>query len=172
MIGPVAMNDEIKASDPFATAINELREELLLWIDAELARLQDDVDALRREDAPVLPRTPRPTSSSRPLVVRNAVSHSRPTIARQPTPMRRNDDHDMVVDDAHPPVASREQLIDPGPLPPVPNSRERLDALARMLDRRLKQAHGAAEARSSVNDETKCGWAEKTPLPSRREGHR
>jgi hypothetical protein len=88
--GPKTMNREIEASDPLAWAIGKFREELLLWIDTELDRLQE------REQAA-----------------------------------------DSVMEG---------QLLGASDLrPPLSNPRQRLDALARLLDDRLKQVQRTAE---------------------------
>jgi hypothetical protein len=55
-------------------------------------------------------------------------------------------DRDSNADVAEPPVAVRGLSTDPdAPSPPL-NSSQRLDALARLLDRRLKQVDDAAGA--------------------------
>ena len=41
MIGPKVMTRDIEFQDPLSWAIGEFREELLLWIDTELVRLQE-----------------------------------------------------------------------------------------------------------------------------------
>jgi hypothetical protein len=105
---------ESGAADPLARAIGELREELLSWIDAELSRLQE----LQREE-------------DRSMEGMSGVRGSWP------------DDRgsSQGVDGSSISVRGPGMDLEPGSTPCDPG--ERLDALARRLDHRLKQAAGA-----------------------------
>jgi hypothetical protein len=107
---------EIGAADSLALAIGELREELLSWIDAELSRLQE----LQREE-------------DRSMEVMSGVPGSWP------------DDRDSSqgVDESCIAVRGPGMNLELGSTPCDPG--ERLDALVRRLDHRLKQAAGATK---------------------------
>jgi hypothetical protein len=100
-----ATSHECPAVDSLSRAIDEIRKELLLWIDAELARLQEGEPG----------ETPE-----------------------------RFADRRSEAEITGPPVTFPEPETDLEPQAPPLNPRQRLDALARLLDQRLKQAEGVA----------------------------
>jgi len=162
MIGTKAMSREIEVSDPISSAIGEFREELLLWIDTELARLrkQADVDdSAMTEDRATTSYAQSSRSSSR-VGVRTGSPFFQSGIARQ-----QPQTHECIVgrespaveESVRPPVTLPALETDPEQRPPVSNPRQRLDALARLLDHRLKQAQGTAETNGATGEGTSSG---------------
>jgi hypothetical protein len=147
-IGPESGSDE-----SLPRAIEELREELLLWIDTELDRLQSrehsgepaaaglsrgfqathlDTGGRYRPAPPASGDSAVPGSpESAPAMEGAAPSDRRKLHDRSPDA----DFSDMLVAG----VRTKPEAQVPGL-----NSRQRLDALARILDRRLKEVDGAA----------------------------
>jgi hypothetical protein len=166
MIGPKSMSREIEVSDPLSWAIGEFREELLLWIDTELVRLQEpeQVDHPVMEEELAVARESHFSGSSS----RHGVSRGSPFfksgIARQEPRTRERvvDREELVVETARPPVALPELDTDPEPRPSLSNPRQRLDALARLLDHRLKQAQGTAETNGGTGKGTNTGADDDT----------
>jgi hypothetical protein len=149
MSGLNAMSHDSEVSDPLSREISEFREELLLWIDTELIRLRerDHGDDLVMEEEPAAASGSQFGASSSRL----GVSRGSPNIPsgmawQEPRTRERVADRDSVVETAIPPVALPELQTDPEPPPPPSNPRQRLDALARLLDHRLKQGQAAAAA--------------------------
>jgi hypothetical protein len=62
-----------------------------------------------------------------------------------------------------PPGALPERQIDRDPRPPLSNPRQRLDALARLLDHKLKQPQGTAEASGGGGTGRNAGAENDTP---------
>jgi len=60
-------------------------------------------------------------------------------------------------------VIEEELPIDPEPRPPLSNPRQRLDALARLLDHRLKQAQEAAAPSGGAGNGRNTGVEDDTP---------
>ncbi len=165
MSGPNAMSHDIEVSDPLLRAIGEFREELLLWIDTELVRLRErePAEALVMEEEAAATGSESGSSSSRHGASTGS-PHFRSGMAWQEPPTReRVVDRDSVVETARPPVALPELQTDPEPGSPFSNSRRRLDALARSLDHRLKQAQGAAEPSSSAGKRSNSVAEDDTP---------
>jgi hypothetical protein len=163
----MAMNDEVEVSDLLASAINQLREELLLWIDTELTRLNEHLSAaVAEEQLATSPASQRPTSAS----VRGAsndVLRTRTRIAHRADPSRQSDvDHEPAANLDSLAVAPQEELTDRGPQLPAPSPRERLDALARMLDRRLKVAARTEETERRASERADRNLDAVTPAPS------
>jgi hypothetical protein len=102
------MSHDTRVPDALSTAIAELRQELVGWIDGELARLRE------RE-------------------------------RQRPVDLMRNTARDSTAETMRPAAAPPESAADHEPRSAHSNPRDRLDALARMLDRRVKQAKGAGE---------------------------
>lgn len=149
-IGPEARTDE-----RIRRAIHELREELTLWIDTQLDRLQP---CEHHGDLAV----PEPACGSQSTYLgmgagyrvatrpsgdgaRLGPSESAPAI-RAAAPSDRGTlgvrNSDAEISEAI--IAG--SAADPEAITPGSSSRQRLDALARILDRRLKEAEGAAGA--------------------------
>ena len=152
MVGTKAMSDEIEVFDPLPSAIGELREELLIWIDTEMARLREHVDVLAREDEGTAARSSRFTASSSRHVANRGGSRARSALAR-PAPATRESgaDRGPDVETASPPITPSEQPSDHESRLSGSNPRERLDALARLLDHRLKQAQEDTKTRSGTS---------------------
>jgi hypothetical protein len=148
------MGPEAGSADSLSRAIEELREELLSWIDNELARLQE---LEQREDraAEAISGMPGPIRSGlgggRRLVPPTDGDGARPR-THDVTGMERESsrdrgwrtDRDSEMGIAESSVAMPGSEWDAETQAPPLNPRERLDALARLLDHRLKLAEGAA----------------------------
>ncbi len=142
------MIHEIEDSDPLMSAIGELREEVLFWIDAELARLREQVEELAGEKAPLAARVSRALAPGSHQMEVRGFSPSPPAIMNQvlstgESPVGR----DLSRVSTAPAVARSAPPVDAEPRPSAPDPRERLDALARLLDHRLKQAHEEADTK-------------------------
>jgi hypothetical protein len=159
MIGPKAMSREIEESDPISSAIGEFRDELLFWIDSELVRLRERVqvdDSVIGEELAAAARDFSFSGSSAGLGVTHGGSFSQSEIARAESRSfeRVVDRKDLIAETARPAVARSELQMDSDLRSSVSNPRQRLDALARLLDHRLKQAQGTAEVSSSADKGT------------------
>ena len=111
------MTRDIEVSDPLSWAIGEFREELLLWIDTELVRLQKQIDDSVIDEE--LSESQFNGSSSRIGVTRES-PFPRTGIARgkQRTRERVVERYDPAVETLKPPVPRREPPTDPeSPLP-------------------------------------------------------
>jgi hypothetical protein len=175
MIEPKAMSHDIEVSDPLSWAIGEFREELLLWIDIELVRLREREQAedLMREEEPAAASGSQFSTSSSRLGASRVSPYFQPGMTREePRTRQRLADRDSVVETARPPVVLPELQTDPEPRTPLANPRQRLDALARLLDHRLKQAQGAAETSRGAGKGPNTGVEDDTPQPSRLEDRR
>jgi hypothetical protein len=148
MIGPQAMNPEIEVADPLSSAISEFRDELLLWIDTELFRLRAREqldDSVIEEELAAARESQFSGSSSRRAASRGSPLVESGTAWQEPrTRERVVDREDVEVETVRPPMALPELQTDPEPRPSLANPRQRLDALARLLDHRLKQAQETA----------------------------
>jgi hypothetical protein len=149
---------EIGTADSLAQAIHELREELLSWVDTELSRLQElqwkedrsmevmadvpgSIWSRPRNAGVVIPPT-GPDGDS-PGTSDEASGMGRGTTRSRGWPEHR--DSYAEVDESA--VAVRGPGIDREPQSTPSNPGERLDALARRLDHRLKQAAGTPKMR-------------------------
>jgi len=164
------MNRDNEESDPLPSAIAEFRKELLEWIDTEYARVLarerewTDRFAVAQEQAAAR-ESAFNASSQRGLSLGSSTRPAR--IAREEPGTRETvvDQH-SVVDTAGPPAAVSERPIDAEPQPTPANPRQRLEALARLLDRRLKQAQGAAAASDGAGKGPKTGMENDAPSAS------
>jgi hypothetical protein len=166
----MARKNEVDVSDPLASAIDELREELLLWIDTELTRVKEHLYAqVAEEELATLPALQRAASAS----IRgpsNDGLRTRTRLGHRADPSRQSDvDHEPAANLDWPAVAPQEELTDPGPQLPAASPRERLDALARMLDRRLKLAADTEETERRASVRSDRNLDAVTPGPSGRE---
>jgi hypothetical protein len=161
-----AMSYDIKLSDPLSCAIGEFREELLLWIDTELVRLREGEqaeDLVMVEQRAAAGGSQLGASSSR-LGVSRGSSHFPSGIAwQEPRTRERVADRDSMGESTRPPIALPDQQTDPEQRPPLSNSRQRLDALARLLEHRLKQAQGPAETSSGAGQGPNTGVEDDSP---------
>lgn len=151
------MTHQIEETDPLASAVAQLREELVLWIDTELARLHEHVDEqVREEERAAFAASQEPLSTSRFHQVKgNRPVHNAATDRVEPSderlPARELFEPTVITPAAYSsPSAEAESPT------PVPNPRQRLDALARLLDHRLKQAHEEAESKGSGRARPDC----------------
>jgi hypothetical protein len=168
MIGPNAMSREIEDSDPLSSAIGEFRDELLFWIDSEILRLRERAqvdDSVMEKELATRMRESNFIGSRGRLGVSQGGSICQPAIARaeSQTCERVVDRKDLVAETAKPPVALPELQTDSELRPSVSNPRQRLDALARLLDHRLKQAQGTGEVSSSTGKGTGTGTVDDGP---------
>jgi hypothetical protein len=155
-IGSKLMSHDTEVPDPLLLAIGEFREELLVWIETELVRQREREQAENRvmEERPAAATgSPFGVSSSR-----LGASPGRPYLesgmdGREPRIRERVADGDSVVESARPSVAVTGLETDSEPRARLTNPRQRLDALARLLDHRLKRAQGAAATGSGPNTE-------------------
>jgi hypothetical protein len=148
MSRPKAMTRSIEAPDPLSSAIADFRMELLQWIDTALAGLRERerADELVMEEERTAARASQLSAPSG----RPGVSNERPYFQAEvaceaPPPRARVVDRESIVETARPPIARPETQLDLGPPSPLSNPRQRLDALARLLDHRLKQGQAAAD---------------------------
>jgi hypothetical protein len=166
MIGPKAMSREIEVSAPLSWAISEFREELLLWIDTELVRLREREqidDSVLEEEFSAARESQSSGSSSRLGVSRGSPFFQSGIAGQEPrTRLRVVDREDLVVEPVRPPVALPELQTENEPRSPLSNPRQRLDALARSLDQKLKHAHGTAETSGGTRKGTKTGADDDT----------
>ena len=152
------MSQGTESADSLARAIGEFRTELLVWIDTELARLQErDPGA----SSVVGERSTAPRSMGAGLRggsqpgSRTDVDAPRPgspellsgTGWETPREGQSFVDRDGNAALAGPTAAVAGPETDPPPGANSGNPRERLDALARLLDQRLKQVEGASGTR-------------------------
>jgi hypothetical protein len=149
------MGDDAEVLDPCSRAIVEFREEMLLWIDTALVRLRErDQDAI----APMHERS-APATLTRRAVENRSQTHfpARRLVAGlgeaelQPAIRRAGSrNSDEIAGRRLPGGSERPSVVSSGPEPdprsksaPIDSSR-RLDALARLLDQRLKSSADAA----------------------------
>jgi hypothetical protein len=166
MIGPKVMSQNIEPSDPLSSAIAEFRAELLQWIDAELARLREreETDVRVVAEERVAERGSLfNASTSRPGVRKGSPYFPMGIGFEEPLARERVADRGSVVETAGLPLVGTERLIEGDPRAPVASPRERLDALARLLDHRLKQAQGPTEASRGGGDDWRTGSEHDTP---------
>jgi hypothetical protein len=168
MIGPKAMSREIEESDPISSAIGEFRDELLFWIDSALVRLRERVqvdDSVIEEELATAARNSNLSGSSGRLGVSLGGSYSQSgTVRAEPRSCERAVDRkDVVAEAARPPVARPDLQTNSDLRSSVSNPRQRLDALARLLDHRLKQAQGTSEVSGSAGEGTSNDAADEVP---------
>jgi hypothetical protein len=147
------MKPDTELADPLSSAIRALRAELLVWIDTELVRLREGAQAANRllEEKPAAgsqfgcSSSHLGTRARRPhLQLGPGRRESRPRekfVERNPTA-----EAGRLPDDV--PTPSTE----PNPPGSASGPRQRLDALARMLDHRLKRVQAAAGTRGAAGD--------------------
>jgi hypothetical protein len=158
------MSDGAEVLDSLSRAIVEFREEVLLWIDTELVRLRererDESVAMEERPAPAtLTRWGMETGSqthspSRRLVAGLGEAELQPVIRREGSPSNeKNAERDLLGGSARVPFVTPGS--EPGPKSKfVPfDSFKRLDALARLLDQRLKLSEAAASSSSGASGE-------------------
>jgi hypothetical protein len=173
MIGSKAMSHENEVSNPLSWAIGEFREELLLWIDTELVRLGEQADdSVRGEEQAASRESHLSAASSRLGARRGSPRFQSGTAVQESRTRERVVDRDSAVETARQPVARPELQANPDPQPAPSNPRQRLDALARLLDHRLKQAQGAAETTGGAGKGPSTGVEEDAPEPSRLDGRK
>jgi hypothetical protein len=165
------MNREIDVSNPLSGAIGEFREELLLWIDTELARLREQTDDSVVEEEP---KKSQFNGSRSRVGVSQGSPFLQTRIARQePRTRERAVEHeDLALKNLTPHVPPREPATEPASRLRLSNPRQRLDALARLLDQRLKQAQGTAEKNDGTGTATNIGADDDAPSPAGLEGRR
>jgi hypothetical protein len=152
------MSQGTESADSLARAIGEFRTELLVWIDTELARLQERDQG----ESPVVgERSTAPRSmgaglrggsqpgsltdvdAARPGSPDLRSGMGRETLREGQSFLDRNGNTELTG----PTVAVPGPETDPPPEANPGNPRERLEALARLLDQRLKQVEGASGTR-------------------------
>jgi hypothetical protein len=142
---------EFGAADSLTRAIGQVREELLSWIDAELSRLQElqREEDLSMEAMSGVPGSMRSRPRSSGLLVPPIVHDgNRPGTPHHVSGMGSGatrghgwtDNRDSNTDVDASPVAVRGPGMELEPQSTPRNPDERLDALARRLDHRLKLA--------------------------------
>jgi hypothetical protein len=166
MIGSKVVNSDSAVRDPLARAIAEFRQELLLRIDTELVRLQEREQAVNRltEEGVVAATGSQFGASSS----RMGASPRKPYLQsgtgwQESRDAERVADLDSVAEAERPPVDDPELEIDPEPRVPPSDPRQRLDALARLLDNRLKRAQGTAGTRSGADRRPSTEVGDETP---------
>jgi hypothetical protein len=175
------MSNQAESADFLSRAIGEFREELLLWIDTELARLQEreQEENLVVEEVSTAPKSirsgPRGGSHLGSQTNCDGASPGRPDfLSGMERPTLRNcerfTDRNSRDEITGLPVAFTEPETDPEPQAPPLNPRQRLDALARLLDHRLKQVEGAAGTCSGVPSGRSKGMQDESLSHSGRRG--
>jgi hypothetical protein len=160
MIGPKAIRKENEVSDPLLFAIGEFREELLFLIDSELARLQEQehADDALLEQVRAASRESQLSGSRTGLGLHGVSSRFQSGAnAQQPRTREMVVDRDPTAETTKPSTAPPERETDPELEPPLSNPRQRLDALARLLDHRLKQTQGTLTASGSAGQAQTSG---------------
>jgi hypothetical protein len=151
------MNRESDVSDQLSSAIGEFRKELLDWIDTELVRLleRESVDSVSEEE--------RSLCQSSSLRINLGATRGRPLpqsgIERQESHARERiiDHKDVAAETMRQPDRLRERPTDLEARKLTSDPRERLDALARLLDKRIKQAESSAETTGDTRTNTGSG---------------
>lgn len=164
------MIEQVEASDPLILAIHELRTEFVQWIDTELDRLREHAAIGNRADRAAAAAAssyqfrelPATTTTAAATVRRESYS-ARPgpsEISPPASALAGRVERDQAVKPLRsmpePPDESRAQVERSDP-------RKRLDALARMLDHRLKQVQGEAAADAAEKEMPNRGVAGETP---------
>jgi hypothetical protein len=151
--------------DALSRAIAELREELISWIDTESARLQageqgEDHTVQGTSGAlhstrsgPKVARAPV-APSSRDETRPGTLDDARGTDGEAYRSRQSFGERALNADVAEPPVAVRGLKPEPETQAAPLDAGQRLDALAQLLNRRLKQVDGAAGAANSMGE---CG---------------
>jgi hypothetical protein len=167
------MSPDTEVPDRLLSAIGEFREEVLLWIDSELVRLREREQAEnRRLEQRLAPATGSHFSASNG---RLGASPERPSLQsgtgpREPRSLETARDREPAAENARQPLDVPEPETDPKPPGTGSNPRQRLDALARLLDHRLRQAQGEAATRTGAGNGRDTGLEDEPPEPCRREG--
>jgi hypothetical protein len=107
-------------TDPLLSALADLRTDLNRWLDAELQRLSES--------------GPSSVSAQAMLPEVN-------TVATRPAPKAR-DESTVIVKTA---TAAGTDPVNPEPMQQADDPRQRLDALAKHLDRRMRRSRGDAD---------------------------
>jgi hypothetical protein len=160
------MSDGADVLDSLSQAIVEVREEILLWIDTALVRLRER----ERDDGVVMEERSAPATLTRWGTDSGSQSHfptsrlvARPGEAQLHAAMRRegSPDNEKIAGRDSLGGSDRPHSVTPGNEPDpqsksVPfDSFNRLDALARLLDQRLKLAEVAAPNSSGASGEVR-----------------
>lgn len=137
------MSSDTRDPEPLLAAISEFREELIGWIDTQLRMLaKSDRERGAWPDDTVAPPSSTPRSSrTQPEIEERSVGMTGSTIPRN---ARANapwtDDPPGLRPSVLEPAASRSLSSDQSETVSSCDPRQRLDALARLLDNRLKQS--------------------------------
>ena len=158
------MSDGAEVLDSLSRAIVEFREEVLLWIDTELVSLrkreQDESVAMEERSAPAtltrwgLESGTQTHSPIRRLVAGPGEAELQPVMSRDGS--RNNEE---IARRDSPDGSDRPPFVTPGTEPDLKaksaplDSFQRLDALARLLDQRLKLSEVAASNSSGASGE-------------------
>jgi hypothetical protein len=153
------MSPDDVESDPLARAIGEFRKDLLLWIDKELVWLREQApeDSVRNDELTAVVGSQFSAASGSLNAGRGSLHYPASMPRQAPPSGEQRNDVDLCRDAARPPAGGSMIRKDPQPPPPPANPRQRLDALARLLDERLKHAQGAAESTNSAGNERTKG---------------
>jgi hypothetical protein len=158
------MSDNILAPDPLSCAIAEFREDLLVWIETELARVREQAEELAgAEELSGASGSQLSASPSRVGASRGSPLFQPEIAAREPRTQKRGADRDSFAEAPRRSAAVSKLRIDPESVTPHSNSRQRLDALARLLDSRLKHPQGASETSSGAGNGPSAGTETDTP---------
>jgi hypothetical protein len=156
MMGMKVTTQKADALDSLVRAIGGFREELLLWIDTELARLREgeSTERLAAAENSTLHNSPRASARGGPELGprhgRDLVNSGRPNLApgmRHEKSLSRENVADRLpeVESTKSPRSIPEAEREPQSHVAPMNPRQRLDALARLLDHRLRQAQRTVE---------------------------
>jgi len=158
------MNHDAEVLDPQSRAIANFREEILLWIDTALVRLRER----EQEESLATEKRSARAASTRSGMERGSQTRSPPSrpgarlggAVLEPV-MRsegsRNTEEiagpNSLGDPSRPPIATPGPETRPESKSPPLDSLKRLDALARLLDQRLKVSQEAASDSSGASGE-------------------
>jgi hypothetical protein len=148
-IEPNVMSHDFVGSDSLARAIGEFRQDLIHWIDAELIRLREQAGAAVGLEELSGASGSQFSAYTSGLGPSGGSASLQPGIAAQEPPKReRGSDRDSYSTTTWPTAAVSKLATDDEPRSAPSNPRQRLEALARMLDHRLKHPEGFAETSS------------------------
>jgi hypothetical protein len=167
------MEPDSDLPDRLLSAIGDFRQEMLHWIDSELDRLREreQAEARRNEQGPAsAPLAHFGATSRRHLSTSGWLHHPPAAASSEHHRLELASDRDPVPENARQLPDAPRPAPDAEPPATDSNARQRLDALARLLDSRLKQSQAEAGTRNGAGSDRGVGVANDPPESFRREG--